>query len=113
MKPCILVDFDRVIHKYSEGWKDGTIYDEPVEGAIEALKMLREHFEVVIFTVLSDRGVERNLDIEEWLGKHGIYGIEVTNTKRNAIAYIDDKGIRFTDWRRTIQTMEEVLKWVR
>ena len=33
----IAVDFDGFIHKYSKGWHDGSIYDEPVEGAAEAL----------------------------------------------------------------------------
>jgi hypothetical protein len=31
------MDFDGVIHKYSKGWLDGSIYDEPMEGAKEQL----------------------------------------------------------------------------
>ena len=31
------IDFDKVIHKCSKGYYDGTIYDEPIEGAYEAL----------------------------------------------------------------------------
>ena len=95
----ILIDFDRVVHSYSAGWKDGTIYDFPVSGAIEALGELQDNgYEVVIFTTLSSRGEERNKEIKDWLAKFGIYNIEVTNTKIHCRAIIDDRGIRFTNW---------------
>ena len=35
----LLIDFDGVVHGYSEGYKDGTIYDKPMEGVEEALKL--------------------------------------------------------------------------
>lgn len=34
------LDFDGVIHKNSKGFHDGTIYDEPLDGALEAVKYL-------------------------------------------------------------------------
>ena len=99
LKKRIAVDFDRVVHKYSEGWKDGSIYDEPVEGAIEAIKRLQKAgFEVFIFTSRSQKGEARNQAIRRWLRKHGLK-IEVTNIKKPAMAYIDDRAIRFTHWR--------------
>lgn len=99
-KKRIAVDFDRVVHKYSEGWKDGSIYDDPVEGSIEAIKRLqKEGFEVFIFTSRSSKGAVRNQAIRRWLKKHGLDNIEVTNIKKPAIAYIDDRAIRFTHWR--------------
>jgi hypothetical protein len=39
-RPKVLVDFDGVIHRYSKGWGDGTVYDPPVAGARAALRKL-------------------------------------------------------------------------
>lgn len=92
----ICVDFDGVIHKYSKAYHDGTIYDEPVEGAKEALRLLRaKPYRIVILTARPKDG------IAEWLDKHGFspYVDEVTNIKPQAVCYIDDRGIRFTNWR--------------
>ena len=36
------LDFDGVIHKNSKGFHDGTVYDEPIKGAIEGVKYLNE-----------------------------------------------------------------------
>lgn len=44
------VDFDGVIHRYSRGWHDGTIYDPPVEGAVESLHALMDYDAVFIHT---------------------------------------------------------------
>ena len=46
----IAIDFDGVIHKNSKGYYDGTIYDEPVEGSLEAIKKLSKKHDIVIFT---------------------------------------------------------------
>jgi hypothetical protein len=31
-------DFDGVLHRYSRGWHDGTIYDRPMPGAVDAIR---------------------------------------------------------------------------
>lgn len=91
-----MIDFDGVIHKYSEKFKDGTIYDIPVEGAIRALKELcDEGYEVVIFTVRPNME-----DISLWLKRWGFNKkLKITDKKLPALAYIDDRGIRFTNWK--------------
>jgi methionine salvage enolase-phosphatase E1 len=52
----IAVDFDGVIHGYSEGYKDGSIYDDPVEGVAEAMrKMKEEGHKIYIFTTRTNK----------------------------------------------------------
>jgi hypothetical protein len=104
----VAVDFDGVIHRYGKGWHDGTIYDEPMSGAIEGLKRLQQRYAVFVFT---SREVEQVLP---WLEGWGLdvaadgppwptfwnsqEQILVTNRKLPAVAYIDDRAVRFTDW---------------
>ena len=47
--------------------------------------------------------------IWEWLEKHNIsqYIEEVTSEKPRAIAYIDDKAIRFESWSQTISELDK------
>lgn len=92
-KKTIAVDFDGVIHKYSEGYHDGTIYDELMEGAKDALFRLRQRYEVVVFSVREPQ------QIIDWLDKQNIVVDEVTNVKPKAVVYIDDRGLRFTNWK--------------
>lgn len=111
----ISVDFDGVIHQNSKGFHDGTVYDEPIDGAIEAIKGLSQKYNIVVFSAKAkpDRplvngktGVEL---IWEWLEKHNIsqYIEEVTSEKPRAIAYIDDKAIRFENWSQTISELDK------
>jgi hypothetical protein len=144
----VAVDLDGVVHAYSRGWGDGTIYDEPVPGAVKALRTLLEEHAVFIFT---SREPEQ---VMPWLEGHGFdvtidercgrcfgmgsltqedadgrtthtedpcqecqgYGLItfwnergqllVTNRKLPAVAYIDDRGIRFRNWAQALTDLE-------
>ena len=109
----LAIDFDGVIHKSSKSFYDGTIYDDPIDGVEEALKQLSKDYILIIYTckanpdrplVNGKTGIEL---IWEWLNKYNLsqYINEIVYGKPNAKYYIDDKGIRFTDWN---QTMKEV-----
>lgn len=105
MKKTIAVDFDGVIHKYSKGWQDGSIYDLPHKGAYEALKYLKDlGFEIVIYsTRCYDRTVNGVLqlnqveEMKKWLKQHHIVydKIHTDPDKPLCVLFIDDNSYRF------------------
>jgi len=107
----IALDFDGVLHKNSKGYYDGTIYDDPVDGAREALEKLSQKYDVVVFTTKAkkDRGLIDGKSgtelVWEWLEKNQMakYITKVTSEKPRAVAYIDDKGIAFDNWENIIK----------
>lgn len=108
----IAVDFDGVIHAYSKGWHDGTIYDPPLPGALDGLRVLMEQHAVFIFTT------RESGQVTEWLIGHGFDAITdnpgvrvfwdqrgrllVTNQKLAATAYLDDRAVRFENWEQAL-----------
>ena len=110
------IDFDKVIHKCSKGYYDGTIYDDPVPGAYEALERLSQDYTVIVYTCKAkpDRGLVNGKTgtelIWEWLKKHDMskFVSKVTAEKPRARFYVDDKAIRFTDWESTLAMIEEI-----
>jgi phosphoheptose isomerase len=108
------VDFDGVIHKNSKGYHDGTVYDEPVDGAREALQKLSEKYTVILYTAKArkDRGLVNGRSgtqlIWDWLKEHDLnqYVSKVTAEKPRAVAYIDDKGIKFDNWDNVLSQID-------
>lgn len=109
MTQTIAVDFDGVVHAYSRGWQDGSIYDDAIPGAFDALRRLMRRYAVYVHTSRDSSDVAHWINarsgipttysiapaVEFWDRQDAIY---VTKTKLPAVAYIDDRGIRFTDW---------------
>ncbi len=110
----ISIDFDGVIHDDNLGWHDGTIYGEPIEGSLEAIKILAKDYKLVLFTAKAkpDRPlVHGKTGIEliwEWLEKYNIneYFSEITCEKPRCLFYIDDKAIRFVNWKNALSDIE-------
>ena len=110
------IDFDKVIHKCSKGFYDGTIYDDPIEGAYEALEKLSNDYTVIVYTCKAkpDRGLVNGKTgtelVWEWLKEHKMaqFVSKVTAEKPRARFYIDDKAIRFTDWESALNMIEEI-----
>lgn len=127
MAYAIGIDFDGVIHKYSGGWQDGSIYDVPIPGARDALLDLLNEYAIFIHTT------RESLQVVEWMNNHlfprdlfplvpivitekhlpedlefwnSQTEILVTNKKYPALAYIDDRAIRFLNWTQAMKELE-------
>lgn len=126
------LDFDGVIHDYNEGWQGGEIYGEPVPGAFDAIRELLEAgLSVFIFTsredlwdvahwcyaksedltfeVDSTDPVERDGQVIKpgrrtfWDGTGRVL---ITNRKYPALAYVDDRAVRFKgSWANTMTAL--------
>jgi hypothetical protein len=122
-KKTVLIDFDRTIHKYSEGWVDGEIYDPPFDGAKEALEWLRSiGFTLIIFTARLSAIALRKADItydeeykriEVFLKKYEIPYDIITAEKYPAAFYIDDRAVHIDngDWDVVRKVIEKRLKY--
>jgi hypothetical protein len=87
-KPRLCVDFD------------GTIYDGTgiFDGCIEALSELRKSYTIAIFSARQTEAEREQM--RELLRSFDVPHDEVLDAKPEAVAYLDDKGIRFDgDWR--------------
>jgi hypothetical protein len=105
-----MIDLDGTIHKYSKGYQDGTIYDDPFDGAKETIDWLKGlGFEIIIFTTRASKENAEELggdhlkqitNIENYLNGNGIYFDRITSDKLGADFYIDDKAITIAngDW---------------
>lgn len=110
-KPTLCVDFDGVIHRYSEGWKDGSIYDTMTDGFIVWAAEAREHFELVIYSSRSKTDLGRG-QMVDWMIEQlnheqavvppvTVDDFEFAHEKPPAFLTIDDRAIRFDgDWSR-------------
>jgi len=110
-RPRIAIDFDGVIHKYSNGWQNGEIYDEPIEDAFETiLRLYIDGFDISIFTARTELEPIRTW-WNKWYNikfpKSEIFPIDITNIKPPAIAYVDDRGITFTNWEECYDSLSE------
>lgn len=111
------IDFDGVIHANSKGFYDGTVYDDPIPGAREALEKLSKDYVIIIYSAKArkDRmliggktGVQL---IWEWLKKNDMDSFvkDVTAEKPRAVFYIDDKAVRFGGrWDNTFQELKKL-----
>lgn len=96
MQRALCLDFDGVLHSYTSGWVGHSeIPDPPVEGAVLACRDLVEAGWVLY--VLSSRSDLR--PVAAWLALWDFPPMALTRTKPIAVAYVDDRAVRFEgDW---------------
>jgi hypothetical protein len=152
----VAFDFDGVIHTYENGWQDGTIYGEPVEGIFGLIKYVQTQHAVFVHTTRNPvevadwvcrkwtqaRCVTEDLrygQITTWhlevdrciaanapptvIGHNEIQRqvkfwddhdkILVTNRKLPALAYVDDRAVRFMNPLQALNQLRQygVLKY--
>jgi len=96
-KPLLCLDFDGVIHRYSQGYKDGSIYDIPTPGAQEFILRALNTFDIVIYSARA-RTSEGKEEMRQWLHRHMFptLSLPITCEKPPAFLTIDDRVITFT-----------------
>lgn len=116
----ISVDFDGVLHSYEHGWLDGSIYGDLLPGAVQGLSRLMQRYAVFVHTTRSPAQVARWIEEQTghgiecttrihplvpiwWPGRvNAFWNVQgvllVTRRKLPAVAYVDDRALRFTDW---------------
>lgn len=100
-KPILALDFDGVIHRYSQGWQDGTIYDIPTEGFADWARRATEHFTLVVVSSRLRLAENGAADIRDWMESHGIDPglFEFAIFRPPAFMSIDDRAVQFQgDW---------------
>ncbi|MCZ2100092.1 MAG: hypothetical protein LC107_00975 [Chitinophagales bacterium] len=109
----IAIDFDGVIHQYSRGYADGSIYDVPVKGAARFIYdcMFEKGWAVFILSTREPQQIKTWLEQVLFQGKalpfkitilspetkfwNSKKNLGITNRKIAAHVYIDDRGMRF------------------
>lgn len=110
MKGTIVFDFDGVIHKYSKGWQNGSIYDEPNQSVIKVIDKLRANGYIVDIVSTRCATEEGAKSIGEWLNKYGIEVDHILAHKPPALVYIDDRAINFDPLDKNLY--EEIINFI-
>lgn len=93
----VVFDFDGVIHSYTSPWQGvDVISDPPVEGIAQGMKILKQMGYRIIIVSARCREAAGVQAVTKYLDKHKIPYDSVDTGKPPAVAYVDDRAVRFT-----------------
>ena len=110
----VAIDFDGVIHAYTRGWADGTIYDPPVPGAFDAIRRLMDaDFSVFVLSARDPHQIKLWIDqqaqdlVATVVPRHMHFWnyeriLGITDRKLPADIYVDDRALRFDNWTNSL-----------
>jgi hypothetical protein len=117
-KLTICIDFDGVVHAYSKGWQDGSIYDAMVTGFTEWAALTKDTFKLVIYSSRSKtpEGIQAMKDwfATQWADEKriGVNDLEFAHKKPAAYLTIDDRALKFDgNWSAAHWDANELLKF--
>lgn len=126
----IAIDFDGVIHQYSKGFADGSIYDPPVPGAARFIYdcMFEKNWSVFILSTRDPAQIKNWIENKLYQGKDLPFQVTIipygqkfwnvrknlgiTNRKIAAHVYLDDRAVRFDgQFEGLTNTIESLQTW--
>lgn len=100
---ALAFDFDGVIHIGYDGWRDGTIYGTIDHELMAYIAQLMSAYDIIISSTRPAAQIAQFLTAHgykacpfEGIFWHSADTIGVTNLKPAAVAYIDDRAVRYT-----------------
>lgn len=117
----IVFDFDGVIHKGYDGYKDGSIYGEIDFEILDYIKeLLKTHYVVISSNRLDSQILKHMVSLDTGIkfevmpyvvpafwSKKNVVGI--TNMKAVGIAYIDDRAVRYEN---NLDVIKQKIKYI-
>lgn len=107
---AVAFDFDGVIHKYSKGWQDGSIYDEVNVDVLNIINtLIMNNIPCIIMSTRDPQQIKDWWD-KQWFSEsipvkvldfntvfyNDCTCLGITNRKIAAQLYIDDRACRYT-----------------
>lgn len=118
----VAIDFDRVIHAYRHGWQDGSVYDEPIPGAFDAIvHFLDMGYGVFILSTRAPEAIKAWLDeqrapfhsvvidpLTTFWNANPMRLVGITRVKLPFDRLIDDRAVTFRDnWPEMMAAMDQ------
>ena len=101
----IALDFDGVLHDKAHP-KPGRVMGAPIELAKESLEALRRSGHTFFLHTAFGKTPREKDVIRNWMLYYGFPMMDI-EYKPPAAAYVDDKGVGFTDWRTAYEELRK------